>query len=375
MQITFRYTNAEYKATKRLNKLLGMPKWQSYGLTIVCLMPSLLMVWISGSTISLLAFATLILVVAVLSFASAVREEPYRDKHDHVLTLTETSKYETNSHSEFETDWRHFDEFRETDAEFIFRKLERYTVIPKRVVPAENLAEFQNYAAKVNDALDDSALPVPLFDRLFSPSPENTPYRFAYQPEDLSNALADPLRIVGEEEKPGINKGTRLGFVWLALFVALMIYFILVPPNQVPWVGPWDLPQLLLLLAAIALPFFLIRLLNAWFRSRSKKQTNSVPREQNLMRLMPNGWAIGSPHSVLFYDWRDIDAFYQNRFCIGFKTFNDLIQIIPKRIFADANAAQSFLNQAIALRREYQRGFEEPVMAVESGNPYQPPTI
>jgi hypothetical protein len=376
MQITFRYTNAEYKATKRLNKMLGMPKWKSYGLAMVCLLPSFLMIWIfSGSTIMLIAFAVLILVVAVLSLVAAIRENPYRDKYDHVLTLSDTSKYEKNSNSEFESDWRHFDEFSETDTSFIFRKLERYSVIPKRVVPAEHLGEFRRYAAKVNELLDESTPPVPLFDRLFLNDAQDTIYQFTYHPDDLANAITDPLKMVNEENLPAIKKGSRLGPVWLALFVMVLVYFILDSPNRIPGAGQWRLTQALILLGAIVLPFFLIRILNSWFRSRAKKQSNSVPREENQMRLTSSGWAIGSPRSALFYDWRDVDAFYENKFCIGFKTFNDLVQIIPKRIFADADAAQAFLKQAIGLRHEYRRSFEEPLVAVETGNPYQPPAI
>jgi len=375
MQITFRYTNAEYKAAKRLNKLLGMPKWKSYGLAIICLIPSLLLVWISGSTISLIAFALMIFVVAVLSFISAFRESPYTDKFDHFMTLSEKSKYEKNSNSEFETDWRHFDEFKETETSFIFRKLERYSLIPRRAVPADQLEEFRSYAAKVNESSNDSDPPVPLFDRLFPELTQDSVYRFVYHPSDLSNALADPLRNVDENNKQVTKKRNRFGLVWLVLFVTLMVYFILVPPNQIPWAGPWSLTQILILISAIVLPFIFIRALNAWFRSRAKKQSNSVPREENRMRLMSSGWAIGSPKSAIFYDWRDIDCFYQNSFCLGFKTYNDLIQIIPKRIFADPTGAQAFLDQAINLRRVHQRKFEEPLVAVETGNPYQPPAI
>ena len=262
MQIIFRYTDAEYKATKRLNKMLGMPKWKSYGLAIVCLLPSLLMVWISGSTISLIVFAILIFAVAILSFTSAVRENPYQDKHDHVLTLTETSKYEKNSNSEFESEWRHFDEFNETETSFVFRKLERYSVIPKRVVPAEHLGEFRRYAAKVNEPLDESTPPVPLFDRLFLRESQDTNYQFTYHPDDLANAITDPLKMVNEENLPAIKKGSRLGPVWLALFVMILVYFILDSPNQIPWAGQWRLTQALILLGAIVLPFLLIRILN-----------------------------------------------------------------------------------------------------------------
>ena len=93
------------------------------------------------------------------------------------------------------------------------------------------------------------------------------------------------------------------------------------------------------------------------------------------MCLMNAGWAIGGSNNAIFYDWRDIDDFYQNKYCFGFRTVNDLIQIIPKRIFGSPAAAQSFLNQAIEMRREHRRKFEDNQVAVETGNPYQPPTL
>jgi len=107
---------------------------------------------------------------------------------------------------------------------------------------------------------------------------------------------------------------------------------------------------------------------------QTKKNTTRVPTDPLSMQLMPEGWAIGSPKSCQFFDWRDVTAFYQNNFSFGFHTFNDLVQIIPKRIFADQVESERFLDQAISLRREHLRLFAEVAVAVETGNPYQTPT-
>ena len=91
------------------------------------------------------------------------------------------------------------------------------------------------------------------------------------------------------------------------------------------------------------------------------------------MKLMSNGWAIGNPNSYQFFDWRDIHAFYHNKSCFGFRTFNDLVQVILKRIPETPEEAETLLNTAISFRREHLRSFEDKPVGREAGNPYQPP--
>ena len=194
---------------------------------------------------------------------------------------------------------------------------------------------------------------------------------------------ADPLKVVdfsGKQDSENQNgskprkRQKMLGTFWLLTFCAMLIYIILSAPTQSPLAEPWTVSQVIFLVLAIVSPFLLMKGLNRWIRSKQKQNTARVPTEPIVMQLMPNGWAIGNPKSCQFFDWRDVQAFYQNKFCFGFHTFNDLVQIIPKRVFAGQEESERFLDQAISLRREYLRGFAETAVAVETGNPYQAPT-
>ncbi len=125
--------------------------------------------------------------------------------------------------------------------------------------------------------------------------------------------------------------------------------------------------------SAIVLPFGLIKVINHFSHRRIEAWQPELLRDQNSMKLMSNGWAIGNPNSCQFFDWRDIHAFYHNKSCFGFRTFNDLVQVIPKRIFETPEEAETLFNTAISFRREHLRSFEDKPVGREAGNPYQPP--
>lgn len=373
MQITYRFTPQEYKSFRRLNNMSGMAKWKAYLLATICLLPSLLLVWLSGSKFALMAFGLMVLTILGLSLLAMFRQPATADQHDHIMTFTPTSKHEMSSYSEFESDWRTYDEFIETETDFRFRKLQRFTVIPKRIFDASQADTFRSYAVQANEAVNDEAPPVELYTRLLVAPNDSTIVEFAYQHDDINNALSEQLAVVLETDTPAKPKGKWSGFLWLGIFLLILFYLWRSLDGELVSEGPLDFVPFLYLGVAVVLPFFLIRGLNTFLRAAAKKSSGAVPTELNHMRLMQNGWAIGSPRGALFYDWRDIEAIYQNKACIGLKTMNDLVQIIPKRIFESPDAAQRFLDQIIDLRRQQNRAIEEPIMATETGNPYQPP--
>ena len=392
MQFSFRYTDDEYLETRRLNKLTGMPRWKSYALSALCLLPSFGLILLTQSMVAILAASALMLAIVALSIMAFSREKLLVDKHEHFLKLDPFSKHELQSHSEFETRWDYYDEYQEVPSYFLFRRLERFTAIPKRVISDQDLGEFQSYCEQVRQStgaddeqqIDDSANDtpaVPLYHRLFpAPIPPDV-FTFSYLADDLQAAVSDPLKPIEESNilDPSQNKSpsqprTRqkmFGIFWLAVFLTSLFYATSAIPNGAE---RWTTFGIALLVAAIILPFILIKLVNAIYRARVKKSQPKVPRDQNSMRLLENGWAIGNPKSCQFFDWRDVHSFYQNKFCFGFRTFNDLVQVIPKRIFSDTQQAETFLNRAISFRREHLRSFEEKTVGIETGNPYQPPT-
>lgn len=373
MQVRFRYTDREYLHSRRINKLLGMPKWKSLGLAFICLLPSVVLVTFTFSFLALIAFALVAAYLIVMICLALIKQPTLCDKHDHVMTFTPVSLHEKSSHSEYELCWPYFDEFAERETEFLLRRLERYISLPKRIFSKQQCEQLRSFAARTVESPEENAPPIPLFTRIFSQPDQDHAYQFTYRPEDLIQAATDRLVIV-DTTQHGKSKrkpaGSWMAAIWLTTFVLVGFYLVRTPDGPE---AQWALYQYLVLGGTLILPFVLLLGFSRIVRARTARKLPQVPRDENNLALLKQGFAVGSPGNVTFYDWRDIDAFYENGSCYGFKSFNDLIQVIPKRIFADAVESAAFLNQAINLHREYRRSFEVPATVVETGNPYQPP--
>ena len=82
MQIKFRYTDLEYHRLRKLNYLVGLPKWKTYGMVFLCLLPSLLLVLVTQSWIAILSASCLMLCLIAVGLVSAIREKKIVDQHD-----------------------------------------------------------------------------------------------------------------------------------------------------------------------------------------------------------------------------------------------------------------------------------------------------
>lgn len=385
MRITFRFDNNEYKQYRELNRTVATPRWKIYSLAFLCLVPSFCLILGTSSPIAILAAGTILISVLGLAIIAAIGDKPLADKHDHLLTINQSSFSESQSHSQTDTRWDYYDVFEESDSFYLLGRLDRFTAIPKRSVEDIQVDQLVSYCQQVtpNDTVDPQQQPVALYDKLFPSENQFDVFHFTYQPDDLASALSEGMKVVdfsGKQDSDNqsgsksFKRQKMLGTFWLLAFCAILIYIITSAPSQTPLAERWTASQIVFLVLAIVSPFLLMKWLNRWIRSKQKQNTAHVPTDPLSMQLMPEGWAIGSPKSCQFFDWRDVKAFYQNNFCFGFHTFNDLVQIIPKRIFADQEESERFLDQAISLRREHLRRFAEVAVAVETGNPYQTPT-
>ena len=374
MQVTYRYTDREYVHSRRVNRLLGIPKWKSLGLALICLLPSVVLILFTFSFIAIIAFAAVAAYLIVMISLALIKQPQLSDKHDHVLTLTPETLHEACSNSEYELRWQYFDEFSETESEFQLRRLDRHILLPKRIFTPAESEQLRSLAKKVDEVTPDEVPPIPMFARLFSQGDQNRVYRFSYQPNDLIQAASDRLVLVDADSISKPRKklaSNRLVASWLAIFVLVSVFLLRTPGDSN---SQWTSLQILFLLGALLLPFLLLFAFTKIVRGRSARRLPQVPLDENRLVLLKQGFGIGTPNNATFYDWRDIDSFYENSSCYGFKSFNELIHVIPKRIFADQIKSSEFLNQAISLHREYRRTFESSVSAVETGNPYQPPS-
>lgn len=389
MRITFRFTDSEYRQFRRLNRTDTTPHWKRYLLALLCLLPSFFLILGTKSLIAILAAATILISVLVIAIAAAVGDKTVVDKHDHVMTFDQLTALESHSYSRCESHWDYYDSFEQNESFYLLRRLDRFTAIPKRVIQDSQLDEFTTYCKQIgNEAGPGSEIKsaVPLFNEFFTTSNQFEIFQFAYQADDLTAAMSEQLQLVdlsnnrvssdstnGKNSKP-MPRQAVLGTFWLVVF-GVVLLFVISGLGQIPPSQQWTLWQFACVVLAIILPFKLMKWLNLWFRARQKKRAPvRVPNQPISMRLMPSGWAIGNPQGCQFFDWRDVEAFYQNRFCLGFHTSNDLVQVIPRRIFSTQDASQQFLDRAVSLRREHLRSFAPTAVAVETGNPYQAPT-
>jgi len=365
MRITFRFTDSEYQQYRQLNRTSITPRWKRYSLALICVLPSFCLALGTHSLIAILSASTVIISVLVIAIVAAIFDKPLVDKHDHVLTIDQSSVLERQSHSRIHTRWDYYDKFQETDSFYLLGRLDRFTAIPKRSVDGSQRDQFVEYCKQVNNepgAGSGSSSAVPLFSELFGPSNQLQVFDFAYLAGDLGDAMSDQLKLVDLINNPdSINGGRKprsskrqslLGTFWLVVFSVILLYIVFTGTSQVPPSQQWNWWQVFYLILAILLPFILMRGLNRWFRARQKSSAVRVP----------------------IFDWRDVEAFYQNKFCFGFHTVNDLVQIIPRRIFSTTEESEKFIERAVGLRREHLRSFAPTEVAVETGNPYQAPS-
>lgn len=393
MEIVFRYTKDEYFEYKQLNRWVSLSRWKLCGLSFLCALPSFALILCIQSLITTLIAGTLLLGFAVLLIVSVIIQGPLVDRHDRHLTIDESGIDTHRSGSRWQSHWAHFDAFETSDKFYLLRRLDRYTAIPKRSLDSQQTVEFLRLCEQVeNTAASNTAstATVPLFSELFDTADQTTPYQFtryqfAYQSDDVTSAIKPPLKIVdvsgpsepsAQKDAPQRSKARRL-IVNLCLTIILggIFFNLLAALGALLKIQNWTPAQFIFLVVATALPFLIFRRLNRWLRSLIDHDSLRIPNDELLMQLQTNGWAIGYPASCQFFDWRDIQAFYQNSFCLGFYTSGDNILLIPKRIFADPDEAEGFLQQAINLRREYNNTFEPDGTVVETDNPYQSPSI
>ena len=386
MRITFRFTDNEYRQFRQLNRTATTPRWKSYLLALLCLVPSFCLILGTKSLIAILAAAMILISMLTLAIAAVFGDKSMVDKHDHVMNIDQSTILESQSHSRWETRWDYFDKFQEDESFYLLGRLDRYSAIPKRSIETSQRDQFASYCKQINDDSDSQPATnsaVSLFTELFPASNQLEVFEFTYLSDDLTAAMSDPLhRVDLSGHSDSLNDASRskpspgqsvLGTFWLVIFSLVLLYVLISVNGQFPRLEQWTVWQYVYLVLAIILPFKLMRWLNRWFRSQRKSEAARVPTEPISMQLMSSGWAIGNSKSCQFFDWRDVESFYQNKFCFGFHTFNDLVQIVPKRIFSTQEQSEQFLNRAINLRREHLRSFAPTAVAVETGNPYQAP--
>ena len=389
MQVNFRYSKKEFLHSRRFNRMAGPAKWKISAMIGLSLVPSILLSMLSDDNTLLLAVALIGMVLFAAIAWVFYRQPKMFDQHDHTLTLSSETLRDEYSHSILEICWKRFDEFIEEKKAFLFRRQDRFVIFPKRIFTPEQCEEVRKFASAVEQDTSNEE-PVDLFAKHFanSNSANETPsetrlpethlpdtqrriYEFTYQQDDFLLALQTTLHVINQlVPKQSESARSRLGpFVSLFIFIFLVWSgFALV--SQTSFEQFWTLFRLVFV---CVLPLVLL-MIGFWIiRKSNVKRIPQTPNELSRLVLTKTGFAVGSPQSVTFTDWRDVETFHENIACFGFKMPNELIQIVPKRIFADEVESKKFIDLAMILHREYRQTFVVTATAVETGNPFQAP--
>ena len=383
MEITFRYTDDEHLEDKQLNRTVPLSFWKLYGFILLCLLPSFGLVLCIQSLIATLVAGGLLLLVTVIVTNSAINAKPLTEQFDRHLTIDETGIEERRAHSRRQTSWDYFDSFEMSDSFYLLGRLSQYMAIPKRSLDPQQTSELLRLCEQIKNTEASAATSkatVPLFSQLFKSANQAQQYQFVHRADDLirgTRRSLSPVDVSEPDDATDQNDTPKLqsGIVWLMTLLGLL-FFMAIALSSPTKMERWTVAQCAILTVALVLPFLIYCLGNRWLHSRrSRTWTKMLDDAEISTQIQPDGWAIGQPLSCQFFDWRDIIAFHQNNEYFGFHTLDHLLLLVPKKIFSDADEADDFIYQAIALRHEHIQKFPTNVTVVETGNPFQPPRM
>lgn len=371
LQFKFRLTDREFARSLRLNRAWVVPRWKIYLFVVVCVTPSLLIFYFLEAGISLIWCGVMIGVMALYAILAYIRKTGQPETYDQEVIFSDSNFCNKFSHSTTQIKWGLVEDFEETSDSFRILRLARYWLIPKRILGDQVDACREFFASVKNQPLSD--VPLNIYDEIFLAKTPFMIYRFHYQMDDVQRAVKSKFQLAQIERistpAPTTNLGGRM---FIAIVIAVLVYVALFlgEPGRPP-----RLPKdIFILIAAWILPFLLLLAFVKLLPRRRRQREGEIPTDICELRLTTTGWAVGNRDGVVLFDWQDVSGIYSSPDFYGFKTVNQLINVIPRRIFSDQVEANRFLAQALDLQTRSKTRSEIPMaIAVESGNPYQSP--
>ncbi len=372
MQFQFRYTDDEFRDSLRVNGGAVPQRWKVFLLIVVCVLPSLLIFWWLNAGLSLVWFGVMTLMMLASALHALVYRTGFPVGYDQVIRMSDDDFQHSFSHSVCQVQWELIDEIRETKDAFQLSRLARTWLIPKRVLGSQ-VDECREFFRRVKNQ-PPPARAVDLYQQIFENKSPFPTYRFKYRADDLDLARKSKFELIRSgSTSPPATKQTRrvLGWLLFALAMGLLIYL-----NWDTFERPRRKAEYLLpVVAGWVLPFFLVLIYSrAALLLRRRSSNSKVPTDECELRLTATGWSVGDRQGVLLSDWRDVGGIFHSPDFFGFKTINQQLNLIPRRIFADQAIANRFIAEAMDLHWRSKNDDNVPLAAVvESGNPYQTP--
>lgn len=383
----YEYTQAERKRYDKLNAGSAVGPSLFALVWCLCFLPTVLcLLWLQLWSVA----STVVVFVLVASFVPAIVNFRTR-KFEHLRTteLNPVGRVESVGASRGLQKWDSVDEVIETKSDFLFSRHQRFSLLPKRVVPEDQIDMLREQVTAWRNRPKDSNIPVEMYRNIFQGEGSSPTWEMLLTRDDLvAAAKSNSIRVVNEgtfsfKDIETVDKSSRW-VTWLTMGVlfklALVLIFASLPPNRLDWAS---------LACFVCLnPLVLLVAMGWWIRRRGYRSIPRFNSEHYKLRLLDGGWAIGTEDVVNFNGWTERTAFYLGKECIGIRSDFAVIHVLPSRNFSGPDGKWQFLNQAIRLKNAWlsrktnpQPDVQEAVVvdneteSVDGVNPYRSPAV
>lgn len=394
MKFEFQLEQEEKDYLNKLNKVRMTTPLKLIGVITAAVSPSILILVLLESWFVL---GLAILFVSILLWTGVRQLQRPPAKVDRGIALSPTAITETVGKARTTIKWDRVDDIRESRFGFLFERKDRFSLLPRRVMDSTQADEVREFLLKIRNEPENGHLPLPEFNDYFIHRDGGEAHRYKYRDDDVGNNFA-PLIVRINPKELSVNDVARrmkprknwFRFALLALSVVpLGILTSMAMHNHDFSAG--------LMIVALTFPFLFLfggSLFERWITRRNLPR---IPREENVVRILTDGWAVGDENAVSFSRWSKSTEFFLSQTFVGIRSESQIVQLIPVRAFfssdaqkgprskqqrrEDATAVFNFLQNAInawreqILEDERETATDPATVQAETGNPYQAPNL
>lgn len=279
-----------------------------------------------------------------------------------VMNFQSEFVYERSGNTEYQKAYACFDQVEEDAGYFVLRHAGNAMVIPKRVLNAEQQRWFSAELPRLIRESSETA--VPFYQQSFGQD-EGKALEFQWSEEDLeqmgraSFTVCKPGKgIVPASKKSSKALGRRVVVRWIMGLVALVIVTYSAVEMNLLW-----LPTLVFATGFVALNEVSYIQRNRYRRLLSQ---SLLGKKSGVLVTSEEVW-IGQPRIVNRHVLSDIVNVCFSDYFVALQSNDQLMYVVPKRAIGGEEMVRQFLANV--------QGAIGAVDRVETGNPYQPPTL
>lgn len=351
-QFEFEYDAKERMRIDRLNAPHAIGPGVFAVLWCLCFMPTILCLMCLQMWSIAITCAVFVLAASLVPLWALLRGTT-PDELKRKIELTPVGKGETVGDSTTFVKWNLTDEVIESETDFLFCRNDRYSLLPKRVIEAEQMQALRDSIALWRNQPEGSTEPIEMYRELFQTAGSET-WKFQLSRDDLVTATKSiSTRLVQDKtfniQNVQFKKGLPrwLSFLVFALIMKAGLWLMIasIPPNRMDW-----LPMVIFLCFN---PFVLLIAVGYWARRRGIRNLPRLAPAELSLRLFDSGWAMGNEDLAVFHKWNERSVFYVAKEFIGIRSDLSIIHILPNRGFNGIDGIWQFLAGAIRLKKNW----------------------